>query len=262
LRHESLFIVVLAVITPLSTRSTQPSQDPSELVQQLGQFPAAIDPRIQSSTGTRSPAEQQREALYKRLRALGVSAVPALQRGLTDSDVQLRRNVALYLNFEGGNYAQHAPEPLDLKPLLPQLVIALRDNDERVKALSAQALEHVGADAVIAVPDLLRLLEDPSEGLRNSACIGLAGIGPAARHALPALQRALSDPSTDVRRFAQRAIDRISARQEPARSTRSDAVTGISVNAESGGSGFDSSSSGRVLPRDDCGPRVARYSRR
>jgi len=140
------------------------------------------------------------------------AAVPSLIRGLSDPDVQIRRNVALYIEWEGGNYARHAPEPLNVKPFLPALTIALRDPDERVKALSAQALEHVGPDAVVAVPDLLRLLADPSVGLRNSACIGLAGIGPAASEALPALQRALSDPSNDVRRFAQRAIDRIAPR--------------------------------------------------
>ena len=196
LKRESLFIVALAVTSPVSTRPAQILPEPSELIHQLGQFPAAIDPRIQGSTGMRPPAEQQREVLYKQLRALATAAVPALQSGPRDSDVQVRRNVALYLGWEGGNYAKHAPEPLDLKPFLPQLVIALRDNDERVKALSAQALEHVGADAVIAVPDLLRLLEDPSEGLRNSACIGLAGIGPAARDALPALQRPSPIPAT------------------------------------------------------------------
>ena len=158
------------------------------------------------------PAEQRREAIYIQLRALGPSAVPALQRGLADGDVHIRRNVALYLGLEGGNYAKHASDPLDLKPFLPQLSLGLRDADERVQALSAQALEHVGPDAVIAVPDLLRLLADPSEGLRNSACIALAGIGPAARVALPALKQALSDPSIDVRRFAQRAIDSIVAK--------------------------------------------------
>jgi HEAT repeat protein len=187
----------------------QDASDALGLVRQLGQFPAAMDPRIQKNTGQRMPAEQRREAVYVRLRALAESAVPALQRGLMDADVQVRRNVALYLGWEGGNYAKHAATPLDVKPFLPQLVIALRDQDERVKALAAQALEHVGADAVVAVPDLVRLLEDPSEGLRNSACIGLAGIGPAARDALPALRRALADPSNDVRRFAQRAIDKI-----------------------------------------------------
>ena len=85
---------------------------------------------------------------------------------------------------------------------------------QRVKAMAAQALEHVGADAVIAIPDLTRLLEDPSEGLRNSACIALAGIGPAARDALPALRRALSDPGNDVRRFAQCAIERIAPKHD------------------------------------------------
>jgi len=168
-----------------------------------------MDPRVQGNTGLPTPIEQRREAIYVRLRAFGELAVPALRGGLTDADVQVRRNVALYLGWEGGNYAKHGAAPLDLKPFLPQLVGALRDEDARVKALAAQALEHVGADAVVAVPDLVRLLEDPSEGLRNSACIGLAGIGPAARDALPALRRALSDPSSDVRRFAQRAIDRI-----------------------------------------------------
>ena len=129
-----------------------------------------------------------------------------------DTDVQIRRNVALYLGEEGGNYAKRAPAPFDLRPFLPQLVKALRDQDQRVKELAAQALQHIGPVAAIAVPDLIRLLEDAAEGLRNSACIGLAGIGPAAHEALPALRRALADRSNDVRRFAQRAIDRIEAK--------------------------------------------------
>jgi HEAT repeat protein len=205
-------IIALAFASLAWTSSAQPPADAAELVRQLGEFPAALDSRIGSSTGKPMPEEQRREAIYRRLRALAASAVPALQRGLGDSDVQVRRNVALYLGWEGGNYARHAPDPLDLKPFLPQLVAALRDDDQRVKELSAQAIEHVGPAAVTAVPDLLRLLEDSSEGLRNSACIGLAGIGPAARSALPALQRALSDSSSNVRRFAQRAIDKITAR--------------------------------------------------
>ena len=210
-------IILLALVLSASTQSAATAADASALVRQLGGFPAAIDPRIQSDTGQPMPAEHRREAIYVQLRALGRSAVPALQRGLADADVQIRRNVALYLGFEGGNYAKHVAEPLDLKPFLPQLSLALRDDDERVKSLSAQALEHVGPDAVVAVPDLVRLLADPSEALRNSACIALAGIGPAARDALPDLQRALSDPSVDVRRFAQRAIDRITVKDRPVR---------------------------------------------
>ena len=132
------------------TTSAQTSTGASELVRHLSQFPAAIDGRIKSDTGQLMPQEQQREAIYMRLRALGTAAIPALQRGMADPDVQVRRNVALYLGLEGGNYAKHAPEPLELLPFLPHLVVALRDDDERVKALAAQALEQVGPEAVIA----------------------------------------------------------------------------------------------------------------
>jgi HEAT repeat protein len=201
------YSVALALISGALVGSAQDSRSAPELVRQLAQFEAALDARIQSDTGLPMPAEQQRADIYAKLRALADQAVPALQRGLTDADVQIRRNVVLYLGVAGADYVK--PAPLNLKPFLAQLVAALRDSDERVKALAAQALANVGADAVIAIPDLIRLLEDPIEGLRNTACIGLAGIGPAAREALPALQRALSDPSNDVRQFAQRAIERI-----------------------------------------------------
>ena len=201
------YCVALSLVLAVLVGSAQDSRDASELVRQLAQFQAALDARVQSNTGLPMPAEQQRADIYAKLRTLADQAVPALQRALTDADVQVRRNVALYLAVEGANYVR--PAPLNLKPFLAQLVVALRDGDERVKALAAQALEHVGADAVIAIPDLIRLLQDPSEGLRNSACIALAGIGPGARDALPALRRALSDPNNDVRRFAQRAIERI-----------------------------------------------------
>jgi HEAT repeat protein len=206
---RTLWLTLFLLASTMVAGSPQDASEASGLVRQLGQFPAALAPTIQSNTGQPMPAEQRREAIYLRLRVLAEAAVPALQSGLTDTDVQLRRNVALYLGFEGGNYAKHAAAPLDLKPFLSQLVLALRDEDQRVKELAAQALQHLGSDAAIAVPELVRLLVDPSEGLRNSACIGLAGIGPAARDALPALRRALADPSNDVRRFAQRAIDRI-----------------------------------------------------
>jgi hypothetical protein len=210
-----LCIIGLALTSHVGTQSAQAPDDATELVRQLGQFKASISPGIRSD-GRPVSAEQQREALFIKLRAIGESAVPALRLGLTSSEVQIRRSVALYLSWEGGNYARHAPQPLDLKPFLSQLVIALRDDDERVKALTAQALAHLGADAAIAVPDLVRLLASPSEGLRNSACIGLAGIGPAASDALPALRRALDDPSKDVRQFAQRAIDKITVKRAPA----------------------------------------------
>ena len=179
----------------------------AELVSRLGEFDASISAFVR-----RAPNEVIRETMYVRLREMEPRAISALRTGFGDSDVPVRRNVALYLNWEGGNYSKHASGPLDLKPFVSQLVTALRDPDERVKELSAQAIAHLGIDGAVAVPDLMRLLADASEGLRNSACIALAGIGPAASAALPALRRALSDPSSDVRKFAQNAIDKITGK--------------------------------------------------
>jgi hypothetical protein len=85
-----------------SAAFTGSAQDPSEasgLVRQLGQFPAAMDPRIQSNSGQPMPAEQRRETIYVRLRALADAAVPALQRGLTDADVQVRRKCGALPRF-------------------------------------------------------------------------------------------------------------------------------------------------------------------
>jgi hypothetical protein len=182
-----------------------PETEARDLVRRFERFKAALQ-----GGGNPTPEEERRRVIYIRLRQLGAAAAPALIGGLGNTNVHVRRNVALYLNWEGGNYSKHMSEGLDLKPFASSLFAALQDTDERVKGLSAQAIAHLGPDGAVAMSDLVRLLADASEGLRNSACIALAGIGPAASAALPALQRALSDPSSDVRKLAQNAIDKIS----------------------------------------------------
>jgi HEAT repeat protein len=182
--------------------------EPFELVRQMADLPAAMRATVQSD-GRPFPDQQKRDAIYVRLRTLGDSAVPALRQGLGDPDVRIRRNVALYLGFEAGNYAKHAPAGLDVKPFRKQLIDALGDSDQRVMELAGQAVAFLGPDGKDAVPVLIDMLSDSREGIRNSACIGLSGIGPAAAGALPALRRALTDPSKDVRGFAQRAIEHI-----------------------------------------------------
>jgi HEAT repeat protein len=147
--------------------------------------------------------------MYDELRLLGDASVPAIVAGLSDPDVQVRRNVALFLGAAGGSW--HAPQKprLDLRPYLSALTAALSDADNRVRGLSAQTIGIIGPGASSAVPALIALLAKPDEGNRGSACIGLAGIGPSARAALPALRQTLSDPSANVRFFAARAISKI-----------------------------------------------------
>jgi HEAT repeats len=206
-------VTVMSIVLILSasghSQSVQPSgQSADELVAELRQFPAAL-PGMAPSNGVPDPKEERRHTLYDRLWTLGPAALPALGRGLADPDVQVRRNVALFLGVAGGTWYEPTRSRLDIRPCLAALTVALADPDARVRQLAAQAVGAIGAGASSAVPALIALLGSPDEGSRNSACIGLTGIGSGAREALPALQKALSDPSADVRRFAQRAIETI-----------------------------------------------------
>ena len=191
--------------SPPTVPTQQEQPNPADdLVRQLSVFPAAL-PAGARSDGSIDPIEQRRRELYARIVALRQAALPALIRGLANSDVQVRRNVALFLLVA-------ADRVNTVAPCLPELITALHDSDARVRGLAAQAIGQVAWMASSAVPALVLLLADLDEGARNSACIGLSGIGPAARDALPALSRALFDASPDVRRFAQRAIERIDVR--------------------------------------------------
>jgi HEAT repeats len=203
-------VVLAALMVAMAGFQSAPLGTPSadELVQALRQLPAAI-PGIAPSTGVPPPTEQLRREIYDRLWSLGSAALPALCRGLGDPDVQVRRNVALFLGVAGGDWYDRGRPRLVITECVPALVRALEDGDSRVKELAAQAVGTTGAAGVSAVPALIGLLASPSEGDRNTACMGLRGIGPAAREALPALKKALSDPSANVRSFAKRAIERI-----------------------------------------------------
>jgi hypothetical protein len=189
--------------------STSSFQDQAErIVQQLRQLPTPLPATVRSD-GTIDPLEQQRRELYDELRQLGRIALPALVRGLKESDVQLRKTVALALGVLAGNWFDPSKPRMDIRAALPALITTLQDEDGSVRAWSAQAIGQIGPDAAQAVPALVTLLGRADEGSRNSACIALFGIGPAAKDALPALENALSDPSADVRRFARRAIEKI-----------------------------------------------------
>ena len=177
-----------------------------EVVQRLGELEPSGLPGM-ASNGV-SPREQLRLALYKRLKELGDDAVPALVRGLSDPNVLVRRNVALFL-VEGQVYVAELQQMKVILVPIPVLVRALQDSDATVRAWSAQAVGWMSRGSVEAVPALIVLLANEDEGSRNSACIALKDIGTAAKDALPALRQALSDPRPDVRGFAAQAIKTI-----------------------------------------------------
>jgi hypothetical protein len=198
---------IAQIVAAVSASPLQAHAD--ELVQQLRELPTPL-PGIAPGNGQIPPIEQRRRQLYRDIRQLGTDALPALQRGLRDNDVQIRRNVALiFMQLVSGYWVDEVRPKLDIRNSLPTLLTALDDGDSNVRAWSAQAIGGIGPDAVNAVPALIRLLKNSDEGSRNSACIALRGIGPSAKEALPALDAALSDSSENVRGFARRAIESI-----------------------------------------------------
>jgi HEAT repeat protein len=201
-----LTVLGVSILTPRSDRLVVAAQaDVDALVEQLRDLPTPLQ-----AGGKPTPLELRRREVYRALLERGNSVLPALERGLRDPDVAMRRSVAATLNVLAlGYFYADGQHKLDILPSLSVLIGALQDEDSYVRAWTAQAIGTIGPAAAPAVPALIALLVNGDEGAHISACIGLRGIGPAAKDALPALRQALSDPSEDLRRFAQLAIERI-----------------------------------------------------
>ena len=184
---------------------------PGALVEQLRGLTAPI-PAHPVGHPTVGDPERLRERIYEELLDWGTRSVPALVAGLEDSDVRLRRNVALALGALSGGWwtFECGPAKVDVRAALPALVVALRDADSKVRMWTAEVIGSLGAAAAAAaVPALTRLVGDSDEGARCSACAALGRVGAPAKTALPALRTALSDKSEAVRRQAAVAIQLI-----------------------------------------------------
>lgn len=94
---------------------------------------------------------------------------------------------------------------------VPQLTLALSDPDSHVRAAAAFALSAFGPYAMEAVPELRGKLADESAAVRARAAFALGQIGPAARRAGDELARLVSDPDVLVRRNSVSALGGIGA---------------------------------------------------
>ena len=92
---------------------------------------------------------------------------------------------------------------------VPRLVRALKDPDNWVSALAAEALGEMGAGADEAIPALARSLRHPNPQVRANTAEALGKLGPAAAAAVPALERAAGDEDGGVRLGAVRALGAI-----------------------------------------------------
>src|SRR5262249_29593516 len=70
------------------------------------------------------------------------------------------------------------------KKAVPELIVALRDNDKEVRLQARKALAAIGP---AAVPELCRILKTKNQIVRNHVVSALAVMGPAAKKGVPQL---------------------------------------------------------------------------
>lgn len=135
----------------------------------------------------------RREAVTALARLGRPDTVPFLSDRLSDDDAEVRRLVARTL----GLFIRQHPFVL-----VPHLIVALRDDDWRVRAEAAAALGGSGSPAAGA--PLEAALADPSWQVRKEVALALGRLP--APGALPTLVDWLADENPDVRRAVADAI--------------------------------------------------------
>ena len=99
---------------------------------------------------------------------------------------------------------------LTLKPVIPALIAALSDADDKVRQNAAWMLAEFGASATAAAPVLKQALNDSNEKVRRYAVWALAELNELPHETAPALiEAALTDESYEVRRDVTEALGRM-----------------------------------------------------
>ncbi len=154
---------------------------------------AAGSPAIPDLISLLGDSNTQNAASFS-LAGIGSEAVLPLVVALTNGTPQLRIGVARTLG-------EHPK--FDGQLVVPALLTGLRDEDWRVRAVSAESLGRFRKRREVAVPALVSSLQDTNPVVRASAAIGLRQFGPAARAAVPALlHAAATEKNEDARREA------------------------------------------------------------
>jgi HEAT repeat protein len=118
----------------------------------------------------------------------------------------------------GARLQTRAPEPViasnapDARPQTdpaPSLLVLLKSEDPRSRALAADELGRLGESSARAVPALTKALQDGDRRVRASAALALGNIGPSSDASVPALLAALKRGPEEVSWSAALALGRI-----------------------------------------------------
>ena len=157
--------------------------------------------------------------------ALNIRAVPSENSGgqliiaLTEAD-----DLVLVPHAVAASDAKGQTGP-DAAATVAHLLMALKDEDARVRAVASRALGKMCPAAADCVPQLIRALKDENAQVRAAASQMLSKIGTAAVDALPQLVIALNDEDAWVRAFASQAWGKIG----PAAAADDDVVPNLTI---------------------------------
>jgi HEAT repeat protein len=124
--------------------------------------------------------------------------IPRLIRDLKEGDENTRAEAAEALGDFGA----------DGKPALPALLVALGDEGERVRQNALRAIIAIGPDEK-AIQPLTNSLKDSDNEVRALSANALGSLGPPARPSVPALREALHDRDENVKKEASDALKAI-----------------------------------------------------
>jgi len=140
--------------------------------------------------------------------SIGMQAMPAMQRALSDERERVREKAARSIGRLGGSSTGGA-----------SLLLAhmLDDASSSVRQAAAEALGQLGERAgEAAAPALASALEDPSEVVRLEAAKALVNLGTLAEPALPSILQALDDTSLPVALVSTQALGQLGTAAEAA----------------------------------------------
>jgi hypothetical protein len=101
----------------------------------------------------------------------------------TSENAEERRQAASALAIISGDYGLDR----EAKDVLPVLIDGLKDRDDWIRQMSANALAPMGRHAAPAVPALMAMAANREDDMRDAAILALGRIGPAAKEAVPVL---------------------------------------------------------------------------
>jgi len=156
----------------------------------IGPGAAAAIPILVRLT-TEDPEHTASDAAAHALAKIGSAAVPSLIEHVKMGVVIARVRFLTALGEAGP----------DASSAIPELLHALTDRDEAIRAAAARSLGFVGGStaATTVIPRLIAALKDSESVVRANAVDGLERIGPRTKDVIPSIASALRDPDQDVR---------------------------------------------------------------